>query len=213
MEYNLTLDDSLLITHVFSNIDQTWRWMSGFADIPSHMLSWADVSSALQKQDNSRRQGNQQSQLIMPLGWISRVLYNRSKEAVAHAAQGKPPSTQTPKKDSESSAAPGEANAAEGSKTKYVPKGGAGGGKPHNSNTSQNPNSGGQGQKKESFFICFCCFEFGHGCIDCPKRLPGWKITSESRAKALALKNQKIERMSKGNAQVAQAAQGETPVL
>ena len=123
---------------------------------------------------------------------MPRELYNKGKVAAAHASQAQEQGQE------------GAANAADGGQhQKWNPKGG------HKGTTFQKKTpypkgSGTQGQKKESFFICFCCFEFGHGCDQCPKREQGWKITKEIRAKALALKNEKIERLGKAN-----MAQGE----
>ena len=175
-EYNLNLDESLLISHLFGCIDQTWRWLCGFADIPTEALTWEDVSEALLKQDNQRRNATKPNPLILPLGWIARDTYDKSKEGAAHAAQGS------------RFVSPKEGN------PKYPSAG---------PNTSSGP-------QKESFFICFCCFEFGHSCDKCPKKPPHWKLTNQAKAKAMKLRNEKVEKYGK-----AKMAQGEnsSPVL
>ena len=182
LEYNLVLEDSLLISHLFGHIDPTWRWMSGFAEIPTDVLTWEDVSSALQKQDNQRRQGQKQNPLILPLGWVPKDIYQKSKIAAAHSAQGNKGAEQDQDSNEEASA-----NAAQGS-TKWK-----GHKKPHPGkvSTSDSPHTSFTG-KPSQFFICFCCFEFGHGCNDCPKRTEGWKVTKEARAKGMALRDAKV---------------------
>ena len=182
-QYNLSLDDSLLISHVFGQLDTTWRWMSDMSNTPTNILAWDGVADALQKQDNQRRQGQKQNPLILPLGWVSRELYQKPKVAAAHAAQGAP-------QDSNQGAA---ANAAQGGykgkNTRYNTGPPAG--------QKWTAASGIPGQKAGSFFICFCCFEFGHGCNECPKRSPGWKITPEIKAKATALRDAKLEKFGR----------------
>ena len=185
LEYNLVLDDSLLISHLFMQLDPMWRWMCGFADTPTDTLLWADVASALQKQDNQRRQGQKQNPLALPLGWIPRDLYNKGKVGAAHAAQGE---SSEPKE--------GAANAAQGSSNSKGFKGKPGGKSSILDPRNQNP-SGTQYPKVGPYFVCFCCLEFGHGLGECPKRTAGLKVTKEQRAKALALRDAKLEKAGK----------------
>ena len=174
-QYNLTLDDSLLISHVFGQLDHTWRWMSDMANIPADALSWDDVSEALQRQDNQRRQGQKQNPLILPLGWVARDLYQKSKVGAAHAVQRG--STRHP-----SHSAGGKGN---GIGNKGVPRNG----------TREAHTSGIPGQRSgNASLVCFCCLEFGHGCLECPKRTPGWKVTPEVRAKALSLRDSYLKK-------------------
>ena len=188
-QYNLSLEDSLLISHVFSHMDQTWRWMSGFADLPTSVLTWDDVQDALQKQDNQRRQGNKQNALTLPLGWIPRDLYNKPKEAAAHAAHGNGLRYSTGNESKGQNSGTWAKNSND---------------KPQHSGVQQNS------QQKESFFICYCCLEFGHGSDKCPKRTPGWKVTAEVRAKALQMRNLKLEKH--GRANVAQGEHAPNPL-
>ena len=190
-EYNLVLEDSLLISHLFLQIDQTWRWMSGFSDIPTSVLNWEDVSDALQKQDNQRRQGQRQNPLILPLGWVPRDLYNKSKVAAAHVSDGE----SSQKKSTPEGEKEGAANAAQGS-TKWKGKG-----KQNSGGEKKSDASPGAGYPKVGqFFICYCCLEFGHGLQECPNKPPGWKLTSEQRAKALALRDAKCEKYGRPRA-------------
>ena len=190
-EYNLVLEDSLLISHLFLQLDPIWRWMCGFADTPTDTLLWDDVSSALLKQDNQRRQGQRQNPLALPLGWVPRDVYNKGKVAAAHAAQG-----ESNDKASSESSKEGAANAAQGSSHSKGFKGKPGGKSSLPDPRNQNP-SGTQYPKVGPYFVCFCCLEFGHGLGECPKRTSGWKVTKEQRAKALALRDAKLEKAGK----------------
>ena len=174
-EYNLTLDDSLLISHIFSNLDPTWRWMSGFSERPTDTLAWEIVSQALQMQDNRRRQGTKQNPMILPLGWVSRELYNKPKDAAAHSAQG---------------VNSGAANAAIGGNHQH----------PKYSKSGPSAHTSGTPGQKPSFFVCFCCLEFGHGSDKCPTRAPGWKVTPQIRAKAMSLRDKKMEEYGRAKA-------------
>ena len=177
-QYNLTLDDSLLISHVFGQLDHTWRWMSDMANVPADTLSWHDVCDALQRQDNQRRQGQKQNPLILPLGWVPRDLNQKSKVGAAHAVQRGSPR--------QSSSYPlGSKGRGGGAGHKTIP-----GGVTIGTPDVREHAPGVPGQRRGSaVIVCFCCLEFGHGCLECPKRTAGWKVTPEMRAKALSLRD------------------------
>jgi len=68
--YGIELDDKLLVTQVFSKLSYQWKKSTGLADSTAESLLWDDVASALQAEDNARRQSNTKAaDALLPLGW------------------------------------------------------------------------------------------------------------------------------------------------
>jgi hypothetical protein len=154
-EYNLVCEDHLLITQVVSKLSIQWKTRAGL-DRPLESYSWDQVASALQTEDNDRRQSNTKSpEALMPLGWTRRA------QGDARAATG----------DEQSSSTEGSAAPAAG---RFGPPKGKG---PKGSNP--------EGESKVSVpVVCWFCQGVGHTFGECTTKPAGWKASASDKAKA-----------------------------
>jgi hypothetical protein len=193
-EYGLVLEDELLITQVLGKLSIQWKSRAGL-DRPLETLSWLEVSSALQTEDNARRQSNTKSpEALLPLGWTRRFSANAfpvtdSLESVSadpecgcgqnaypagYAFRGYGPSR--PKPQGERNFDPSQIR---------VP------------------------------VVCWHCQQVGHNFNECPNLPAGWKPSPEDKAKGQAareeLRRRRLQAQKDRAAHVARADQSPAP--
>jgi hypothetical protein len=190
-EYDLELEDSLLITQVLSKLSIQWKSRAGL-DVSFESLSWADVSAALQTEDNARRQSNTKSpEALLPLGWTRRIA------GEASPALGRQKLDQAPSESSGfGSAASGGGAAMRGfGPPRQQPQG--------RRNTSPD--------RVRVPVVCWHCQKVGHLWGECSSLPAGWKPSPEDKAKAEAareeMKRRRLQSHKDKGAHAARAGQ------
>jgi hypothetical protein len=199
-EYDLVLEDHLLITQVLSKLSIQWKTRAGLDGKPYDSLVWEEVALALQGEDNARRQSNTKSpEALLPLGWTRRTAGEARPAAGGCEPSGKP--SHIPK-GHPSTSSPALAAPAAGR-----PAG------PRNAPHVANP----QGEPKVSVpVVCWHCQNLGHLWPECQVKPEKWRPTAADRAKGEAkreeLRRRKLQGEKDRAAHAAKAAtQGEGP--
>jgi hypothetical protein len=190
-EYDLVLEDKLLITQVLSRLSIQWKTRAGL-DGPLESLSWADVSSALQTEDNARRQSNTKSpEALLPLGWTRRTTGD------ALAADGRQ-KTQGSSSSTGAESGSGAALKTSGSPKQYPPR-----------DRSQSPS------KVRVPIVCWHCQQMGHLWGDCTSLPSGWKPGPQDKAKAEAareeMRRRKLQSQKDKAAHAARSSEKSSP--
>lgn len=208
-EYDVPLDESLLITQVLSKLSIQWRTRAGL-DHPIETLTWAIVAEALQAEDNNRRQSNLQSpEALLPLGFTRRSAVS---EGGARPVQVSVP-TQTggaaPARKVVAGSHAGQGSSQQGGSG---PTSGPGSRTQDRGRSRSRSRTPSRSQGSRPPLVCWHCLRSGHAWEDCPTLPQDWRPTRQDRIEAERLRQERHMQSERDRALAAQSRQASKPV-
>ena len=174
LEHGTELQDQMLIIQVLSQFPIQWQSRAGL-DKGVQGMTWAEVASALQAEDNARRQSNTaHPEALLPLGWTRHA----GGGGAAPARSGTPAQKET-SSPSSSGAQKGKSTA---STTGQASQAGGGGSRPSSPGRGPPRRQGGP----PPAFVCWYCLQPGHSWGKCYKLPKGWTPDAKAKREALA---------------------------
>ena len=174
--YGQVLEDTPLITQVFSKLSLHWQRLPALQSCEPHYWTWPVVREALQLEDNERRLANWRApDALLPLGWKK----PRSHGGEAHMSHSYSHILDSP---SPSSSPPSSPHRYPSYVAAARSKGGHGKG--------PRPSSSSPPGVYNGPVVCYHCLKPGHVWVDkaCPKYDPKWRPTESQKKKAQELR-------------------------